>query len=76
MSKLLPGSMPIRFNLGDDRLVGDVRRVQLQQLGGVGEEPAGRHGIDLNLRRRLHVDCRIDLDLDRRGRLAPVATAA
>ena len=42
-----------------------------EDLGGVGEELAGRHRIDLDLRRRLHVDAGIDGADHRLGGLAP-----
>jgi hypothetical protein len=42
-----------------DWLVGDVRLLLLQQLGRDGEILVRRHRIDLNLRRRLHVDRRV-----------------
>src|SRR5262249_8949828 len=58
-------------HLRDDRLIGDVRGSGLEQLRGVGEVFAGRHGVDLCLRRRLHVDARFDLRRYRLGRLAP-----
>ena len=62
---------PDPLHLGEDRLIGDVRRLQLQDLGGVGEELAGRHRIDRDLRRRLHVDGGIDSADNRLGRLTP-----
>ena len=31
---------------GDDRLVGNVRRMHLRQLDGVGEKRLGRHRVD------------------------------
>ena len=71
MSKLLPGSMPMRFICAMIGSIGDVGRLKLEQLGRVGEIFAGRHGIDLNLRRRLHVDARVDLDLDRLWAVLP-----
>ncbi len=55
----------------EDGLIRDVRRMELEQLGRIGEVFRRRHGIDLNLRRRFHVDGWIDLDLDRLGRPAP-----
>jgi hypothetical protein len=51
ISKLLPRSIPIRPHLGEDRLIGDVRRLDLQDLCGVSEELTGRHRVDLDLRR-------------------------
>jgi hypothetical protein len=56
----LPRSIPIRCIGGEDRFVGDLRRLQFEDLGGVGEELAGRHRVDLDLRRGLHVDAGID----------------
>jgi hypothetical protein len=53
-------SLSISLHLREDRLVGDVRRLHLQDLGGVGEELAGRHRVDLDLWRGLHVDTGID----------------
>ena len=58
------------LHLRDDRLVGDMGRMKLEQLGGIGEIHARRHGIDLDLWRRLHVDAWVDLDLDRLRRFA------
>src|SRR5262245_31480548 len=55
----------------DNRLVSDVRRLELQQLGCVGEELVGGHGVHLNFGWRLHVHIRVDLRLDRCRRLAP-----
>src|SRR3977135_1855673 len=57
-SRLLPGSMPIRFlcaMIGSSVMCG----VQLQEFGRVGKVFGCRHGIDLNLRRRLHIDVRV-----------------
>ena len=56
----------------DDRLIGDVRRLQLHELCCVGEVFTGRHRVDLDLRRSLHVNRRVDLDLDRLGCLSPL----
>ena len=42
--------------LRQDRLVGQVRRLPLQDLGGVAEELRGGHRVHLELGRRLHVD--------------------
>ena len=58
------------LHLRDDRLVGDVDRVKLKEFGRVGEVFAGRHGIDLNLRRRLHVHRRVNLDRHLGGRFS------
>src|SRR6185312_2949875 len=54
------------------RLISEVRRVLLEKFGRIGEVVAPFHGIDLNFRRRLHVDSRIDLHFDRFGRFAPL----
>jgi hypothetical protein len=59
------------FHLGDDRLIGEVRRLQFENFGSVGEEFSALHGINLNLWRRLHVDARIDFHLDWLRCLAP-----
>ncbi len=37
MSKLLPGSMPIFLICAMIGLIGDMRRMELQKLGGIGE---------------------------------------
>ena len=60
------------LQLRDDRLVGDVGRVQLQQLGRVGEKLARRHLVDGELRRRLHVDGRIEPEGGRDRFLTPL----
>ena len=60
------------LHLRNNRLIGEVGRLQLEKLGRIGEVIAALHGIDLNFWRRLHVDARIDLHLDRLGRLAPL----
>ena len=65
------------LHLRDDRLVGEMRRIELEQLGRVGEvlgPPACVStwtfgGVFMSTRR-------IDLHLDRLGRLAPLARAA
>jgi hypothetical protein len=49
--------------------------LELHNLGREDEVFTGRHGIDLDFRRRLHVDGRIDFDFDRPGRF-PIAIAA
>ena len=59
-SKALAGLDADPLHLRDDRLVRDVGRVQLEEFGRVGEVFSGRHGIDLNLRRRLHIDARVN----------------
>ena len=56
----------------NDRLIREVRRVQLEKLGRIGEVVVARHGIDLCLRGRLHVNAWVDLHLDRLRRLAPL----
>ena len=60
------------FQARDDRLVGDMRRMQFEQLRSIGEEFSGRHGIDLRLRRRFHIDGGVDLRLRCHGLLAPL----
>ena len=60
------------LHLRNNRFVSEVRRLQFEKLGRIGEVIAALHGIDLNFRRRFHVDARIDLHLDRLGRLAPL----
>jgi hypothetical protein len=37
-------------HLGEDRFIADVRRLKFEDPGGVGEELAGRHRVDLGLR--------------------------
>jgi hypothetical protein len=49
------------LHLRDERLIGDVGRVHLQQLRRVGEVFRRRHSIHLNLRQRLHIHTRVDL---------------
>ena len=60
------------LHLGNNRLVGEVGRLQLEKLGRIGEVIAALHGIDLSFWRRLHVDARIDLHLDWHRRLTPL----
>ena len=57
----MPGFDADPFHTRDDWLIGDVRRVNLHDLGGIGEIFVARHGIHLNLRRRLHIHGRINL---------------
>ena len=64
------------LHLRNDRLIGDVGRVHLEEFGRVGEVFGGWHGIDLNFRRRLHIDGRVDLHFHGLWRLAPIARAA
>ena len=59
------------LHLRDDWLVGAVRRVQLEEFGRVGEVFVGRHGVDLSLRRRLHIHARVNRHRHRLGCLAP-----
>ncbi len=63
---------PDPLHLGDDRLVRHMRRLQLQDLGRVGEVFPGRHGVDLLLGRGLHVDARVELGDGGQGGLAPL----
>src|SRR4051794_31942508 len=51
---------------------GEVGRVELEKVSPVGEVRAGRHGVDLRLRRRLHFDARVDLRLGCFWGLAPL----
>jgi len=44
-----------------------MRRVKLEQLGGIGEIHASRHRIDLGLWRRLHIDAWVGLEFDLPG---------
>ena len=47
-------------------------RLRRKNFGGVGEELIGGHRIDLGLRRRLHVEARIDRADDWFGGLTPL----
>ena len=58
-------------HLRDDRLIGDVRRVQLEQFGRIRKVFVPAHGVDLRLWRSLHVDTSIDGLLDGLGGLPP-----
>ncbi|MBB4167134.1 hypothetical protein FHX09_000958 [Rhizobium sp. BK538] len=55
-----------------DRLVGGVRRIDLQQFRCLGEEVLCRHPVDCRLWRSFHIDVRIDRDLGRLGRFTPL----
>jgi hypothetical protein len=57
--------------LCDDRLVGQVRRMELEQFSGVGKEVACWHSIHLELRRGLHVHRWIRLKWNWFRRFAP-----
>ena len=56
--------------LRDDRLVGDMRRMKLEQVRCIGEIYASRHRIDLDFWRRLHIDAWVRLEFDRLGCLS------
>src|SRR5216684_9292567 len=60
------------LHLRDDRLVGDMRWVKLEQFCRVGEIHTSRHGIDLDLWRRLHVDAGVRLEFDWPRRFAKI----
>ncbi|MNF92443.1 hypothetical protein D3C84_750880 [compost metagenome] len=55
------------LHLRNDRLIGAVGRMQLEQLGGIGEVVGCRHRIDLELGWGFHVDGWIDFHTDRLG---------
>src|SRR5262249_27478322 len=50
----------------------NVGWVDLEDISSVGEELIGRHAVHLNFGRRLHVNARVDLHLDRCRWLAPL----
>ncbi|CAB3921847.1 hypothetical protein LMG3412_05381 [Achromobacter deleyi] len=58
--------------LGQHRLIGGVRRVLAQQLGGVSEEGIGRHRLDLLAHRNLQIQGRVRLDSLRLRRQVPL----
>jgi hypothetical protein len=63
---------PDPLQLGEDRLVSDVRWLYFENVGGVSEELARRHCIYLGLWRGFHVDAGIDGPHHRLGMRAPV----
>lgn len=60
------------FHLRDDRLVSVVGRIDLKEFGGVCKVLVGRHGVDLYLGRRFHVDARVNFHHYRLHSLAPM----
>ena len=56
----------------NDRLVGNVGRMQFEQFRCVSEVLRSRHIVGLRLGRRLHIDIRVDLDLWWHRLLAPL----
>ena len=60
------------LQLRNNRLIGDVRGMKFEQLRRIGEVFIGRHGIDLDLRRRFHVDARTDFHFGRRWLATPL----
>ena len=52
------------FHLRYNRLISNVRQVDFEKFGCIGEVFISGHGIDLRLRRRFHVDAWIELHLD------------
>ena len=59
------------FHACYDRLIRNVGRMQLHEFGAIGEVSGRRHGIHLNLWRRLHIHARVDLCRHRLRCLAP-----
>ena len=60
----LAGFDPDPLHAGYDRLIGQVRRLELQKFSGISEILAGGHRVDLGLGRRFHINRWIDFDLE------------
>ena len=59
-------------HLCNDRLISEMRRLNLEQFSGIGKEVARWHAIHLELRRGLHVHGRVGFECDWLERFAPL----